>query len=73
MNFNTSHVEVYRLVLKEVALAERYFNTSHVEVYPIRTPSLIVSVPHFNTSHVEVYPEGGFEGRPTKGFQYISC
>ena len=57
LNFNTSHVTVYRFLLGGLEPPEENFNTSHVTVYRGTDGGLRLNEPHFNTSHVTVYPD----------------
>ena len=73
LNFNTSHVTVYRLGRYSWKPKKWYFNTSHVTVYRKLTVYFLHHN-HFNTSHVTVYRVLIFiyTGFRLK-FQYISC
>ena len=73
LDFNTSHVTVYRPSSDLVSPDNAHFNTSHVTVYRYRNYTPYVGGFNFNTSHVTVYQpeERGFIVEPQ--FQYISC
>ena len=55
VDFNTSHVTVYRSVIMGGSSSFTYFNTSHVTVYHDSYDTLACVDKHFNTSHVTVY------------------
>ena len=55
VNFNTSHVTVYRKTSVIDAIRYAHFNTSHVTVYLGITNGFLDDTTYFNTSHVTVY------------------
>ena len=55
VNFNTSHVTVYRKTSVIDAIRYAHFNTSHVTVYPRLLALKRNQNSDFNTSHVTVY------------------
>ena len=55
VNFNTSHVTVYRKTSVIDAIRYAHFNTSHVTVYLNSIINSKHTCHHFNTSHVTVY------------------
>ena len=55
VNFNTSHVTVYRKDCAPQTIQCTDFNTSHVTVYHNRDAPADVIEYNFNTSHVTVY------------------
>ena len=74
VNFNTSHVTVYRKTSVIDAIRYAHFNTSHVTVYPRLLALKRNQNSDFNTSHVTVYLVVVDNNLPkSRKFQYISC
>ena len=55
LNFNTSHVTVYRFLCSRNVIVGSNFNTSHVTVYHREQHWSALFHCYFNTSHVTVY------------------
>ena len=55
LNFNTSHVTVYRFLCSRNVIVGSNFNTSHVTVYHLEQHWSALFHCYFNTSHVTVY------------------
>ena len=73
INFNTSHVTVYRNFLYFRYSSKENFNTSHVTVYLYVLCVNVASYINFNTSHVTVYQILSVCDFVSPSFQYISC
>ena len=73
VNFNTSHVLIYRLISIIIPLDKMNFNTSHVLIYLWKRLRIIHRILHFNTSHVLIYPNRCLKLCACTLFQYISC
>ncbi len=55
-NFNTSHVSINRMKIKEYREAAGYFNTSHVSINLSLSDVTAAFIFYFNTSHVSINP-----------------
>ena len=55
VRFNTSHVTLYRSIIKNIWITYCSFNTSHVTLYLLLLVSLAPYQIRFNTSHVTLY------------------
>ena len=72
INFNTSHVTVYR---KELTPKQKAFWFQYISCYCLSLLQLLLpnSPLNFNTSHVTVYPFASVSAAIQPVFQYISC